>query len=176
MRYKEEVKAKIASISDGEEAYEEQVRRIVTEIYSRALDEAKVTGESVESVTYEILEGIQEALLERHEEILRRVSEEMVDIIHAHANDCIELQHKKAKAAQEAFEETIAREKAHLHESLEAFRAFAKEKSLHHFAAHLQRVEAHIKGIMHQMVQKIASLTQDKRMQPEKEDLPDQDN
>ncbi len=171
MSYKEEVKAKIGAISAGEEDYEAQVTNVVKDVYSRALTEAKITGESVESVTYEILEGIQEALLERHEEILHNVSEQMVQIIHDQANECIDVRHKKAKEAQIALEDTIEREKAHLNESLDAFRAFAKDKSLSRFSHYLQDMETHVKGLMHTLSQKIISRNHENRKEAEKEDL-----
>ena len=171
MSYKEEVKTKIGAIKDGEEAYEARVSEIVREVYARALEEAKITGESVESVTYEILEGIQEALLDRHEEILRKVSEKMIEIIHDQANDCITVKHQKARQAQQALEETIEREKAHLNESLEAFRAFAREKSLSRFAHHLQQMEAHVKGLIHGLTQRITFLGDAAHKNTEKENV-----
>ena len=171
MSYKDEIKYKIGTITDGEAVYEARVSEIVREVYARAIEEAKTSGISIESVTYEILEGIQEALLERHEEILHRASEEMMEIIHNQANSCISLKHQQARQAQQALEETIEREKAHLNESLDAFKSFAKEKSLKHFALHLRQMEAHAKGLMHALSQKIHFLREDKLNRSEKEDV-----
>ena len=110
-------------------------------------------------------------MLERHEEILHKVSEEMMEIIHDQANACISLKHQKARQAQQALEETVEREKAHLNESLEAFKSFAREKSLNHFTLHLQQMEKHAKGLMHTMTQKIHFLAEQNKNKSENEGI-----
>ncbi len=157
MSYKEEIREKIMAIDVPQRPYEDAVNEIIEDVYKRALQEAKVTGQSVESVTYEILEGIGEALEDKNELILQNATDKITKIIHDSAHNCINLSAKKAHHANLQFEETFEREKEHLKESLDAFKAFAKEHSLSKLTMHLTKTEASVKSLIHSLSEKFKS-------------------
>ncbi len=157
MSYKEEIREKIMAIDVPQRPYEDAVYAIIEDVYKRALDEAKVTGQSVESVTYEILEGIHEALHDKNEMILQNATDRITQIIHDNAHNCIDMSAKRAHNAHLQFQETLEREKAHLTESLDAFRAFAKEHALHKLTLHLKKTDESIKSLMYKLSEKFKS-------------------
>jgi len=158
MSYKDRIKTAIEAIPKEEDCFDEKVLEQVEAVYQEALEDARVTGESVESVTYEILEGLEEALLERDETLLTKATDKMTEVIHNSAQNCISAGTRRVDLATRQLEETVEREKAHLIESLEAFKAFAAERSLHRFSSHLAETESRIKNLMHKLGERIAQL------------------
>jgi len=141
MSYREDVKQMIEKLLEEMPPEEGKIDREIRKVYAKALEEAKQTGASVESMTYEVLEGIGEGLSKSPELIeptLQRISLIMADLLHHSARTDIERREKHLAFAKDALAETVEAEKMHLMESLEAFRAYAQEhryselqKSLH---------------------------------------------
>jgi len=61
MSYKEELKHRVASVlCHTPRLPDEEIKKILHTLYTQALEESKLTGQSVSSISYEILEGLEE--------------------------------------------------------------------------------------------------------------------
>ena len=155
MSYRIDICEKITAALQESPYNEKTIEKTIELFYLQVLKEAKITGHSVESVTYEVLEGIEEGLTtkpEKVEETLKHASRQMADIIHQSAKVTICEKKRKVHFAKVELRETIEAEKAHLAESLEAFRHYAREKSYQNFEMSLHEREKEIAGY----IQKIA--------------------
>ena len=156
MSYKNTVKTEIGTAM-LENPDTDVIETILAPIYSRALEEAKITGQSIESITYEILEGFEEALCSQNPQIshaLEKAAEKMAHIIHRNAEEDIAHHQKLTQIAQERLEEHIDTEKAHLYELSEALRHYADEKSHRYLLEKLHSVEAKIKSLITSLTEK----------------------
>ncbi|GEM_PF-2269616 len=147
MFYKTRIKSQIASIADDSPDMNHQVMDLLQRIYDEAMTKTRKTGESIESITYEVLEGIEEGLLSKKldiDEILNGVADVMVDLIYDHAQENIRKSQIKKELAQEHFKEAIEKEKAHLLSSMETFQLYAHEKDLPHFEKNLHLIETKV--------------------------------
>ncbi len=144
MSYKDEIRKKVQALfKEGKFDYK-KVESVLKDVYKKALYESKKTGQSIESITYEILEGIEEGVglkSEKMQEILKNAAETITELIHESAHESIFKSHKAAFVATEKLQDTIEAEKSHLLESIEAFRAYAKDKSHHIFENNLHKTE-----------------------------------
>ena len=157
MSYKNSMKKRIEAISIEDAAFDDKVIQEIKKVYKQALDESRITGESIESVTYEILEGIEELLLDHNEVILAKVSDIMIDTIHQSAQACIANHEEKVVRATADLQESVAKEKTHLLESMKAFQDFSQEKSLKHFMQHLHKKEEKIKELLEHLSKRLLS-------------------
>lgn len=159
MSYKNSIKTEIGTAM-LENPDTDVIDTILEPIYSRALEEAKITGQSIESITYEILEGLEEALCSQNRQIahaLEDAAEKMADIIHRNAKEDIAHHQKLTQIAQERLAERIDTEKAHLHELSEALHRYADEKAHRHLSDKLHSLEAKIKSLITSLTQKESS-------------------
>ena len=161
MSYKEEIQEmvqKIPASADPKEV-EAHVTEILNTLYTKALAESKKTGHSVESITYEILEGLEEGLKghdkEEIETILHNASETITNLIHSCAQESIFRSNKNLQVATEKLKETIAAEKAHLLESMEAFKAFAADHKHPELTQKLHETETKVKHLLKTITDKI---------------------
>lgn len=143
---------------------------IIEKMYEKALEESKKTGQSIQTITYEILEGIEEGYAsapERVEPILQNATAIIAEVIDHSAKERIKKQHQQFILAQEALLETIEAEKAHLGDSLEAFEHYAHDHQHGHFKQSLYMTEVNILKKIHflsNMLQyKITLLKESKR-------------
>lgn len=164
MSYKDAIKNRIEVISQDVVDFDDEVIRGIEEVYQKALEESRITGESVESVTFEILEGVEEVLFAHHESTLAKVSDKMTDIIHQSAKICIDTREKKLEHAIVDLRESVAREQSHLQESMRAFHAFSKEKSLRRLRGHLLEKEKHIQALLQELSQRLISQRKEEQM------------
>ncbi|RUM61447.1 MAG: hypothetical protein DSZ03_08430 [Sulfurimonas sp.] len=144
MFYKTSIKSKMASISQEGTEVTQKVMDLFKKVYADAIGGARKTGQSIESITYEVLEGIEEGLISKDhqtEDILNEVAEEMVELIYKHAQENIRRSQIKKNLAEEHFYEAIEKEKAHLLASMETFQMYAKEKELPNFEKYLHVIE-----------------------------------
>ncbi len=158
MSYKDEIKIEVEAISESNTKISEEIKQILEKIYAQALEDNKKTGQSVESLTYEILEGIEEGLKikdEQAEEILKTVADTITEIIHKSATKNIYKSHTNAHLAKERLKEVIELEKAHLLESMDAFKAYAEDRSYKLFAKNLYKTETKISKFIHTIASKI---------------------
>ena len=161
MSYKAEIKEMVKKIptATNPKELEARVTEILNTLYTRALAESKKTGHSVESITYEILEGLEEGLnghdKEEIETILHNASETITNLIHSCAQESIFKSNKNLQAAAENLKETIAAEKAHLLESMEAFNAFAADHKHPELTQKLHETETKVKHLLKTVTDKI---------------------
>lgn len=161
MSYKDEVIRQLTNISsqNDSKSVADDITRMVENIYTKALLESKKTGQSVESITYEILEGLEEGLNTIHkteiEKVLQNASHIITDVIHKCAQENILQKHQNLKRASEILDETIEAEKAHLLESMEAFKAYAHDHTHTLFADNLYHLQDKLNELIHTVADKI---------------------
>jgi len=146
MSYKEELKDEIASISSPSVTPHE-ISKILHSLYTRALEESKKTGQSVSSITYEILEGIEESHSHHIENIETQLSHASVIIaliIYKSAQSNIEEKEKKLQQTKDKLIDTIELEIVHLLESIETFEHYAEDKSHTQFQQSLYKTKSDI--------------------------------
>jgi uncharacterized protein YutE (UPF0331/DUF86 family) len=161
MSYKDEIKTKLAELSSSNDSRELEARinKTVQIVYTKALNESKKTGQSVESITYEILEGLEESLNTMHknrvEELLHSASQTITDVIHRCAQENISHKNKNVQKAINHLHDTIEAEKAHLLESMEAFKAYAHDHTHKIFAKNLHHLQEKLTQMIHTVTEKI---------------------
>jgi transcription initiation factor TFIIIB Brf1 subunit/transcription initiation factor TFIIB len=161
MSYKDEIKTKLAelSFSDDNKGLETHINDIIKTVYRKALDESKKTGQSVESITYEILEGLEESLNSMHknrvEDLLHSASQTITNVIHRCAQENISHKNKNVQRAINHLQDTIEAEKAHLLESMEAFKAYAHDHTHTLFAKNLHHLQEKLTKMIHTVTERI---------------------
>ena len=144
MSYREVIAEEIEKLQGNISSRKKQYEMIIRRQYDKALEEAKATGHSIESITYELLEGVERGMRvnpDAVEEALALASEVMVDLLHHSAVEDIARKQKQLMFAKAALEETVEREKSHLQDSLETFRVYAQEHGHHRFVRHMSHME-----------------------------------
>jgi len=157
MSYRIDICEKITAALHESPYDEKKIEKTIELFYVQVLKEAKMTGHSVESVTYEVLEGIDEGMTKKPEKVedtLKSASRSIADIIHKSAKKTICEKKRKVRFAKAELRETIEAEKVHLNESLEAFKHYAREKSYRKFEMSLQEREREIVEYIHKITDK----------------------
>ena len=148
-----------------DQTYEKAILDRLETLYTKALRESKKTGLSVESTTYEILEGLEEALHQHGldktqvQTILHHASESITEVIHTCAQESVSHSHHNLMIATQKLQETIEAEKAHLLESMEAFRAYAKDHAHVDFEKKLSDLQQKLNQLLHTVTEKIREHT-----------------
>ncbi len=159
MSYKEEIRQLIESLESENTNFENRIVETVHTLYFKALNESKKTGLSVESITYEMLEGIEEALEHlnhtRTQKLLHDISETIAEVIHSCAQENISHKYRNVQLAKEKLQDTIEMEKAHLAESMDAFRAYAKDHQHDDFAESLEILKERMQQMKQTLTDKI---------------------
>ena len=146
MSYKEELKHEIASILSPSSKLHD-ISDTLHALYSQALEESKKTGQSVSSITYEVLEGIEESYAQHVEHIETQLSHASVMIaliIYESAQNNIEEKEKILQQAKAQLIDTIELEILHLLESIETFESYADDKSHTQFQQSLSKTKSDI--------------------------------
>jgi molecular chaperone GrpE (heat shock protein) len=122
--------------------------KILQTVYTQALEESKRTGQSVSSITYEILEAFEEAhhsgYTKERETQLIHASTIIVKIIYENAQKSIEEKEKKLAHAHEELINTMEKEILHLLESLETFNDYANDQSHGMYKKSLSHIKSDI--------------------------------
>ena len=146
MSYKEELKHEVASILSSSDKFYD-ISNILHVLYTRALEDSKKTGQSVTSITYEILEGIEESHSQHIEHIETQLSHASVMIaliIYESAQNNIKEKEKKLQQAKAQLIDTIELEIVHLLESIETFEHYADDKSHTQFQQSIYKTKSDI--------------------------------
>ncbi len=152
MSYKSEMKHKIEMALNTESQNDVKTMAVIENMYEKALEESKKTGQSIASITYEILEGLEEGYAskpQKVEHILQHATAIITQVIHHSAINNIEKQHQQVRLAHEVLLDTIEAEKIHLSESLEAFEHYAHDNEHHSFKESLRLTEINILKKIH---------------------------
>jgi len=148
MSYKNDLKYKIASVLHHKNDHSPHtITQILHTIYKQALEESKQTGQSVSSITYEVLEGLEEGHYEYPEHIEKKLSHASVMIaliIYESAQKNIEEKEKKLQQAKAKLIDTIELEILHLLESIETFESYAEDRSHTQFKQSLSKTKSDI--------------------------------
>ncbi len=146
MSYKEELKHEIASILSSDVQHQD-ISVILHTLYTRALVESKKTGQSISSITYEVLEGVEESHSEYRELIEKQLSHAsgiIAIIIYKSAQKSIEEKERKVQEEKAQLIDTIELEILHLLESIETFESYAQDKSHTQFKQSLSKTKSDI--------------------------------
>jgi len=140
MSYRNIMKEEIERVCGNIHIYPKTVRKV----YAKALEEAKVTGYSVESMTYEILEGLEEGLQcssKEAEPYLQHASEIMLDLLHHSAKEDILSRHRQLMFAKKMLDETFEAEKNHIAETFNILRSYSASHGYRKFEKSLVQME-----------------------------------
>jgi len=147
MLYRQKVSQDISSLDGEFSQIQQEFKRIVRFWYAKALEEAKSTGHSIESITYEILEGVEDGFRDKQEMIEDGLScsiDIIIDLLHHSALLDIQRHQKRVDHAQNALKEKIASEKANLIDTLETFKHYANDNRHIKFADSIKKIASKI--------------------------------
>jgi len=158
MSYKDDMKQQIKKFIENAVYSKEAIAELFEDCYNKALCECKKTGQSVESMTYEILEGVEEGCLSKPE-YLEEVLGDALDIISStireSAKEHIYREKKKLYWAEVHLSDTIEAEQACLVEAIEACKQYARKKSLEALEKKLYACESKLSGSIYILADKI---------------------
>jgi len=143
MSYRQAISEEIRTLQPRLLKEEKLLQRVIGRWYARALEEAKRTGGSIESLTYEILEGIEDGFAEHPEKIesvLPVASHVMTDLLEHSIKEDILRHQRKVAFAQKALEEVKQTQQLHLQASFETLKEYAKEHHYTLFEEHLHQM------------------------------------
>jgi hypothetical protein len=148
MSYKEELKHRVASVlCHTPRLPDEEIKKILHTLYTQALEESKLTGQSISSISYEILEGLEECYHHKSKHIeqeLHQASMLMAVILYESAQKNIKQKEKKLQQSKAQLIDTIEMEILHLLESIETFESYAEDKSHRQFKQSLSKTKSDI--------------------------------
>ncbi len=118
----------------------------IKSIYIKAIEESERTGQSIESITYEIMEGVEKSLskLDNKEEILNLVSKDIIKILYSNIKINILKSKQRAVFANQKYQNTIEKEKDNLIASIETLKEYAEDNNYNNFAENLKFIEIKI--------------------------------
>jgi len=128
MSYKNKIAYKLNQLQKGEDDFLDVFGKLFKAEYIKAIEEAKVTGQSIQSVSYEFLEAIEEIEGIKKVELLDNVTHMMLAILYKNADISIQKSAQQVTLAHNELQETIDREKSHLLELLETLKSYAQER------------------------------------------------
>ncbi|NPA59454.1 MAG: hypothetical protein GXO30_03145 [Epsilonproteobacteria bacterium] len=147
MLYRQEISKDISKLDVNSSSFKKEFEKVVRYWYAKALEEAKATGHSIESITYDILEGIEDGLKDSSfsvEDGLSYSVDIMVDLLHHSALLDIAKYEKRVYYAQEALKEKLTAEKSNLLDTLETFKVYAKDNNHLTFESCLRNISLQI--------------------------------
>ena len=139
MSYKTDIKYKVTLLKKDDFIY--KLHALVKIEFSKALNDSKVTGQSIQSITYEFLEALEEVFDSQKDETLEQLSSIMLDTLYTNANANIQKASDLLGRVEENFYEHIELEKFQLLELIETFKSYATERDLHTFSKNLYKKE-----------------------------------
>ncbi len=154
MLYRQQISKEISSLNRDLSQSKQEFKKIVRFWYAKALEEAKSTGHSIESITYEVLEGVEDGLKDKKDIIEDGLSysvDIIIDLLHHSALSDIQKHQKRVEYAKNALEEKISSEKANLIDTLETFKDYAKDNSHKRFEQDLQKIAVEIEEYIHKL-------------------------
>jgi len=115
----------------------------IKSIYIKAIEDSRKTGQSIESITYEIMEGVENSLdkLENKEEILNLVSKNIIKVLYSNIKTTILKSKQRALFANKKYYDTIEKEKDNLVISIETLKDYAKDNHYNNFEKNLKYME-----------------------------------
>ncbi len=134
------------------------IDKVIEEVYTRALEESKKTGQSVESITYEVLEGLEEGYTKKTEmleEVLKRAILVISKVIHQSAMENILKKDERIHLAKLQLENSIEEEQMRLKDSLDTFKHYAEDKSYKTFKVYLEEIESEIEEMVNLLENKM---------------------
>jgi len=143
MSYHHQISQNLAKLDGEFSDVKKDFEKIVRYWYSKSLEEAKVTGHSIESMTYTILEGIEDGLSQTTisvEDGLSYSLEIIIDLLHHSATLDIQKCEKRLNFAKEALEDRVNSERLNIIDTIETFKNYAKDSNYSKFKDSLDKV------------------------------------
>ncbi len=162
MSYTDELYKEINHILNTDTPQKNLYQYIET-LYEKALYESKKTGQSLESITYEILEGIESSHIlfsDDLEVVLHHCSLLMMQTLHSAALRSLKAKNQKIQQAKSQLLETLETEKSYLWEILHTFKNYAEENRHTHWKKSLHQTELAIINHITVLSKKVESYTQ----------------
>jgi len=153
MSYKDEIVEKVPEILEGSDM--RNLHDYIETLYERAVDEAKRTGQSIESMTYEILEGLDasyDAYPREIESVMASSPTIMIKVMHHAAVLSLQKSNQKVAQAKRQRTETLEAEKAYLLEALDTLKVYAQENSHAGLQKSLGQTQSDIMAKIHILV------------------------
>ncbi len=113
-------------------------------VYKKALEESKITGESISSIIYQILETIEDNHNKEIDRQLTQSSKIVIKIIYEDAKKNIEKREKKLVYAYLKLIDTVESEILHLLESIETLDSYANDQSHIEYKRSLSHIKSDI--------------------------------
>jgi len=154
--YEKEMRDTIAKLLQ-EKSTDEAIEKAVSDIFGRALEDAKKAGISLESIIYEMMEGVEAGLEDANcfsESYLSHASEVIVATIHNEGMRKLAREEHKMHAAQQRFNDILALESSYLKDSIESFRQYAMDKHHNVLLGKLDRLEVKTVSILRKMAER----------------------
>jgi len=131
MSYKKDIKVAIDRVLEENMDVEEKIFASIKLIYTKAIEESKITGQSIESITYEIMEGVEQSLsdLTKKEKILNDIAKSILEILYLNIKIAITKSKRKLSLANQNYQNTIEREKDNLLASIDTLKKYAKDNN-----------------------------------------------
>jgi len=131
MSYKKDIKVAIDRVLEENMDVEEKIFASIKLIYTKAIEESKITGQSIESITYEIMEGVEQSLsnLTQKEKILNDIAKSILEILYLNIKIAITKSKRKLSLANQNYQDTIEREKDNLLASIDTLKKYAKDNN-----------------------------------------------
>ena len=147
MSYKDDIKKEI-TLAYISKDINKTIVDIVESIYLKALKESKITGESIESITYSILDGVEESLKENSKELLFSSIDKIIDTLYLKAIKSFQERKEKISHMQTILYDTLNRDKEELKSIIHIINCFRKEKKLDNMESYLDKTESKINNLI----------------------------
>jgi len=131
MSYKKDINVLIDEVLKENIDIDEKIFSSIKLIYTKAIEESQITGQSIESITYEIMEGAEQSLsnISEKEKILNDIAKSILELLYINIKMAITKNKRKLLLASLNYSDTIEKEKDNLLASVDTLKKYAKDNN-----------------------------------------------
>ena len=131
MSYKKDINILIDKALKENIDIDEKIFSSIKSIYTKAIEESQITGQSIESITYEIMEGAEQSLsnISQKEKILNDIAKSILELLYINIKIAITKNKRKLLLASLNYSDTIEKEKDNLLASVDTLKKYAKDNN-----------------------------------------------
>ena len=131
MSYKKDINVLIDEVLKENIDVEEKIFSSIKLIYTKAIEESQIIGQSIESITYEIMEGAEQSLsnISQKEKILNDIAKSILELLYINIKMAITKSKRKLLLASQNYSDTIEKEKDNLLASVDTLKKYAKDNN-----------------------------------------------
>ena len=143
MSYKKDINVLIDEVLKENIDIDEKIFSSIKLIYTKAIEESQITGQSIESITYEIMEGAEQSLsnISEKEKILNDIAKSILELLYINIKMAITKNKRKLLLASLNYSDTIEKEKDNLLASVDTLKKYAKDNNYFVFNNDLTLIE-----------------------------------